>query len=212
MELGSLAADFDEAAEGFFVEVVLIGIVGGDVEDVEIGEIVGHLRPERLEDGDGVGVVFGEHVAETEEVAGLLRVGLVADDRGERCDGAGVVAAAVFYEADVEANAGHFGFELFGFLKKGERVVPLFAAHGDDAEIGVSSAGLRIDGENATESCFGSRQVAGLEGGLALRESDLGVDGGDVARDRLKRFVGTAQAGSYLASAGDRRMKRCPKS
>jgi hypothetical protein len=126
--------------------------------------------------------VFGEHVTETEEVAGLLRVGLIADDRDERCDGADVVAAVIFYEADIEANTGHFGLELFGFLKKGERVVPLFAAHGDDAEIGVSSSRLRIDGQNATESCFGTRQVAGLKGGLALRKRGLWVYRGDVAR------------------------------
>lgn len=112
----------------------------GDVEDVEVGEIVGHFGPEWLEHGDSVVVMLGEDMAQAEEIAGLLGIGLVADDGGERCDGAGVVAAAIFYEADVEANAGHFGFELFGFLQERERVIPLFAAHGDDAEVGVSGA------------------------------------------------------------------------
>src|SRR5271155_326846 len=177
MEFGSFAANFDEAAESSFVEIVFAGVVSGDVEDVEIREIVEHLRPERFEHGDGVCVVFGEDVAEAEEVAGLLGVGLIADDGGEGYDGAGVIAAAVFYQADVEADAGHFGFELFGFLEEGEGAVPLFATHGDDAEISVGGAGLRIDGENATEGGFGGGKVAGLEGGLALREKSLGIGG-----------------------------------
>jgi len=156
MELGSLASDFDEVAEGLFVKVVLIGVVGGDVQDVEVCEIVEHLGPEGFQDGDGFGVVFGEDVAETKQVRGLRRVGLIADDRGERGHSSGVVAASVFYEADVKANARHFGLELLGFLKKSEGVVPLFAAHSDDAEVGVSRAGLRIDGEHAAKSGFGS--------------------------------------------------------
>ena len=170
--------------------------MGGNVEDVEIGEVVGHLRPERLEDGDGFGVVLGEDVAEAEEVAGLLGVGLIADDGGERGDGSGVIATAVFNEADVEADAGHFGFELFGFLKERERVVPLFAAHGDDAEVGVGRAGLRIDGEDAAKGGFGGGQVAGLKGGLALREGRLGIDcrrrGWCLPRGLLRRRKGRA--------------------
>ena len=182
MELGSLTADFDESAKGFFVEVVLIGVVGGDVEDGEISEIVGHLGPKGFESDDGLGIVFGEDVAQTEQITSLLRVRLIADDRGERGDGAGVIAASIFYQADVEANAGHFGLELFGFLKKGEGVVPFLAPHGDDAEIGVGSPGLRVNREHATECRFGSSKIAGLEGGLALRESGLRIDGGYVAR------------------------------
>jgi len=125
--------------------------------------------------------MLGEDVAEAEEVAGLLGVGSVADDRGEGRNGAGIVSAAVFYEADVGADAGHFGFQLFGFLEKRQGVIPFFAAHGDDAEIGIGRAGLWIDGEDAAEGGFGGGQVAGLEGSLALGEGGLSIDGGGVA-------------------------------
>ena len=37
VELGSLAADLDEAVEGFRVEVVLLGIVSGDIKGVKVG-------------------------------------------------------------------------------------------------------------------------------------------------------------------------------
>jgi len=56
-------------------------------------------------------------------------------------------------------------------------VIPLFAAHGDDAEIGVSGAGLWIDGEDPEESRFRTGQVAGLKGSLAFCKGGLGVDG-----------------------------------
>src|SRR5580704_15737412 len=115
-------------------------------------------------------------MAEAQEVARLLRIGLVADDRSKRCDGAGVVAPAVLCEADVKANAGHLGLELFGFLKEREGVIPVFTAHGDDTEIGVSCAGLRIDGKDAPEGSFGGIKVAGVKGRLALCEDLLGID------------------------------------
>lgn len=56
-------------------------------------------------------------------------------------------------------------------------MVPLFAAHGDDPEIGVSSAGLRIEGKDALEGGFGGGQIAGLKGSLALGKSCLRIDG-----------------------------------
>jgi hypothetical protein len=75
-------------------------------------------------------------------------------------------------------------------------VVPLFAAHGDDAEIGVSGAGLRVDGEDATEGGFGSGQIAGLEGSLALREGGLGVDSGRMARAVRGRLLECGKRGA----------------
>lgn len=75
-------------------------------------------------------------------------------------------------------------------------MVPLFAAHGDDAQICVSSAGLRIDGENAAEGGFGGGQIAGLEGGLALCEGRLGVDDGSVGRARWRGLLGCGERGA----------------
>ena len=103
------------------------------------------MGPKGLKYGDRVGIVFGENVAQAEEVARLLRVGLVANDGRERRDGSGIIASAVFHEADIEADAGHFGFQFFGFLKKGQGLVPFFTAHGNHAEVGVSRGGLGID-------------------------------------------------------------------
>jgi len=98
--------------------------------------------------------MLGEDMAEAEKVARLRGVGLIANDGGQRSDGAGIIAAAVFDEADVEADAGHFRGQLFGFLKKCESVVPLLAAHGDYAEIGIGGARLRIKGENPAKGGF----------------------------------------------------------
>jgi hypothetical protein len=75
-------------------------------------------------------------------------------------------------------------------------MVPLFASHGDDAEIGVSSAGLRVDGEDATEGGFGADQIAGFKGRLALREGSLGVDDGSVARPGRGGLLGCGERGA----------------
>jgi hypothetical protein len=140
--------------------------------------------------------VFGENVAQAEQVAGLLGVRLVADDRGQGGDGASVIAAAVLNQPNVQANAGHFGFEFFGFLEKSESVVPLFAPHGDDAEIGVGRTGLRVDREDAPEGGFGGGQIAGLEGSLALREGGLGVDDGCAASAIRGGLLGAGMRGA----------------
>src|SRR5690242_21205612 len=78
VKLGSLAADFEQAAESFLVQVIFAGVVSGDAEDVEVGEVVGHLRPKRLERRNGVVVMLGEDLEEAGRVGGLGGVGLVA--------------------------------------------------------------------------------------------------------------------------------------
>src|SRR5690242_19581372 len=120
VKLGSLAADFEQATKSFLVQVIFAGIVSGDAENVEVGEVVGHLRPKGLKRRNGVVVMLGENMAETEKVARLRGLGLIANDGGQRSDGAGIITAAVLDEADIEADAGHFRGQLFGFLEKCE--------------------------------------------------------------------------------------------
>lgn len=170
MKLRCVGANLNESGEGAFVELGVFGVVSRDAQDIEIREVVSHQRPERFERTHAVGVVFGEEVAETEKITSLLGIGLVANNTGKRRDGRGVVAAAVIHEADIQANAGHFRFKLFGFVKKRERAIPLLTAHGNDAEVGVGCAGLRVDGENAAEGGFGRVEIVGLQSGLASRE------------------------------------------
>ena len=74
-------------------------------------------------------------------------------------------------------------------------MIQLFAAHGHNDEVGVSGAGLRIDGENSAECSFGGGQVAGLEGGLALREGCLGIDGRGVTCVAWRRLLGRWKRG-----------------
>src|SRR5690348_197051 len=193
MKLRCVGADLNEAGEGAFVEVGVFGVMSGDAEDVEVGEVVSHLRPERFERTDSVDVVFGKEIAEAEKVASLVGIGLVADNTGKWRDGRGIVAAAIVHKADVEADAGHFRFELFGFVEKRERVIPLLTAHGDDGEIGVGRAGLRIYGENAAERGFGGVEIVGLQGSLAL------------SKPRLRIRVGSGSGGGGWLLGGERR-------
>ena len=54
-------------------------------------------------------------------------------------------------------------------------MVPLLAAHGDDAEVRIGGSGLRIDRQNLAEGRVGSSQVSGLQGLLAASEGSGGI-------------------------------------
>jgi len=65
------------------------------------------LCPHGLEGSDGVVIALGEEVAEAEKIASLCRIGLIAEHRLKRPDGARIIALAVIDQADVQPDAGH---------------------------------------------------------------------------------------------------------
>ena len=86
-----------------------------------------------------------EGVAEAKQVTGLDRVGLIVQERRKWLDRIRIVAALVFDKTDIEANTRHFGVEFLGFVKLGEGLFPIFAAHGDYTDVGAGGGGARID-------------------------------------------------------------------
>ena len=90
-------------------------------------------------------MIANEGVAEAKQITGLHRVGLIAQERRKWLDGIRIVAALVFDKTDIEANTRHFGVEFLGFVKLEEGLFPIFAAHGDYAEVGAGGGGARID-------------------------------------------------------------------
>ena len=86
-----------------------------------------------------------------------------------------VVLAMKFDKGKVQTNSCDLGREFFGFLEEFERLIPVFAAHGNDAKVGEGRAGVRIGGEHLMKGFFSSIEVAELERGLALLEPSLSV-------------------------------------
>src|SRR6267142_4378956 len=107
-------------------------------------------------------------MAESEQVAGLLCVRLVTNDGRKRSNRGGIIAATILNEADVQPKARHLRLKFFSFMQKRYGVVPLFAAHGDHAEIGVCGSRLRVYRDHLTERRLGSVQVAALQRCLPL--------------------------------------------
>ena len=105
----------------------------------------------------------------------MLRVGLVAQDGGQWCDRGGIIAAPVLHKTDIQPDSSHVRFEFLGLLQQCDGVVPLFAAHGDDTEIGIGGAGTRVGSEHLTKGRFCRVEVPGLKRRLPSSEPASGV-------------------------------------
>jgi hypothetical protein len=55
-------------------------------------------------------------------------------------------------------------------LQKREGVVPLFATHGDNAEIGIGGTRARVDGNDGAELFLRELEVAATQSGLTFGE------------------------------------------
>ena len=130
-------------------------------------------------------MIADEGIGEAEEIAGLHRVGLVAQEGRKRLDGIRVVSALVFDQADIEANTRHFGVEPLRFVKLAEGLLPIFAAHGDDAEIGASGGRARIEIQDLVEGGLRGAKVT-IRECLLSPLKDRGGVGGSIRR--LRRF------------------------
>src|SRR6266478_6241253 len=105
MKLRNLPADFQQAIESPFVQIFAPSIVCGDSQNVEVHKIVRLLRPKRLKVGNRLAIVLGKKMAQSQEIAGLLSIRLLAHNGSERLNGPKVVAGAVFDQANIQANA-----------------------------------------------------------------------------------------------------------
>ena len=54
-------------------------------------------------------------------------------------------------------------------------MVPLLAAHGDDAQVGVGRASAGIGGEDGAETFFSGVEIVAAESVFALGEEGLGI-------------------------------------
>src|SRR5881396_3325118 len=143
MEFGCVLADGHELRERPFVKIIPATEMRGVAEDVEIIQVVGLLRPERLKDFHGIGITFDKEIAETQQVARLERIGLVAENGVKRRNRGGVFTAPIVRESDVQADAGLARGQYFGLMEPAQSLFPLLAAHGDYPEVGVSAGGVR---------------------------------------------------------------------
>src|SRR2546427_7302063 len=135
MEFGCVLADGHELRERPFVKIIPATEMRGVAEDVEIIQVVGLLRPERLQDFHGIGIAFDKEIAEAEQIARLERIGLVAENGVKRLNRGGVFAAPIVRETDVQADAGLARSQYFGLVQPAQSLLPLLAADGDDSEV-----------------------------------------------------------------------------
>src|ERR1022692_676699 len=84
MELRRTLAGLDKLCRGLFVPIFLARAMRGDREHVQVAQLAGLLRPERLERVCRVRPALREKIAKSQQVPGLQRVRLVADHRLER--------------------------------------------------------------------------------------------------------------------------------
>src|SRR5207244_5179445 len=101
----NLPADFQQAIESPLVQFLAPSIVRGDSQNVKVHEIVRLLRPKRLKVGNRLAIVLGKKMAQPQQIAGLLRIRLLAYNGSERLNGTQVVARAVFDQTNIQANS-----------------------------------------------------------------------------------------------------------
>ena len=86
MELGRTLAGLDELRRGFFVQLFLTGAVGGDRKHVQITQLPGFLRPERLQRVRGIRPALRKKVAQPQQMPGLQRIRLIAHARIQKVE------------------------------------------------------------------------------------------------------------------------------
>ena len=175
MELGRIATNSNELLHGFVVESFVSSTVRSHVEDVEEHDVGRQLRPQGIESVGRGGVVRGEDLAESKKIVSLRGVGIIAHDGFEVRDGFAVVLPTEFHKSNIQTNTRGLRGEPLRFLQISEGRVPVLAAHGDNAEVGIGSAGVGISGENLTESFFSGVEISRLQGGLALLKPSLRI-------------------------------------
>ena len=134
-------------------------LAGGNSQNVEIVQLVRRLRPERLEHGSGVGVALGEEVAKSQKVACLVGIGRIVHHGFKGSDGGAKIVLPVVDQADVETNSRDLRRQMFGFVQHLQRLRPLLAPHGDDAQVGISAGGLRIQRQDAAKGTLGRSRL-----------------------------------------------------
>ena len=95
--------------------------------------------------------------------------------RFEGGDGRAEIVLAVVDQAQVETNARHLWGQVFGLVQHLKRLRPLFAPHGNDAQIGVGPGRVRVQSQNAAKRTLGQVEMVFLQGGLASLKQLLRV-------------------------------------
>ena len=115
-----------------------------------------------------IGIAFGEEVAEPEQVSRLVGIRErhappIRKERRRR-----EIVLPVVGQAEVEANSGDLWRQMLGLMQHVQRLRPLLAPHGDDAQIGVSAGGLRVQRQHSAERTLGHVEVVLLQRIFAL--------------------------------------------
>ena len=115
-------------------------------------------------------------------------VRLIADDRLENRNSFQKFTLPEVNQADVQPNPRHLGHQMFRRAQRFQSFSPLLAPHVHDAQICISSAQLRIDGDHSPEVALGFVQPILAERFLA-RMKNLRRIGGR-ARSALEAVFG----------------------
>lgn len=177
VELGCVTADFYQPLSGSLVEILIAGIERGNSQNVQVDKLAGHCGPEWFEYLSGVSMLAHEGITESEQISRLHGIGLRAQHRRKRRDRIRIIAAFVFNEADIEADASHLGIKFLRLAKLREGFFPVFAAHRNHAKIGTSSGRPRVHFQYPMECGLSGVEVAHGEILLALLKNCGGIGG-----------------------------------
>ena len=146
-----------------------------DAEHVEIHHVIRFLRPQRLELRDRIVVMFRKQLAQSQQVSRLPGIRLVSHHRRQRRDRRSIFPLVVVDQSDVQPDPAHLGLQLRRFLQKTQRLVPIFAAHGDHAQVGVRGSGLRVHRKHLAKRFFRAIKVALLQRRLPFSKQSLRI-------------------------------------
>jgi hypothetical protein len=175
VELRRVMADFDQARGGAPVEIREAGLVGGDGHYVEVVQVFGLARPQRLQRLGGFRIAFLEEIAETQQVARLGGFRLIAHHRFEGLNRVLIIGLPVIDQPDIQPDAGHLGRQPLGGLQLRQGRRPFLAAHVHDGQIAVRAHVVRLGRQHCAEVLLGRGQVAGIHGMLAALEDLPGI-------------------------------------
>jgi hypothetical protein len=192
---------------GAVVEILASGPVGCVRQHIQIGQVFRFLVPEGLKRSGGVGPAFGEKIAESQKVARLDGVGLIAHYRFEGRNRFKEFILTVVRESNVQPDPGDLRHQVLRFLQRFESLVPLLTPHVDHAQVRIRSPGLRIDLQHGTEIALRFVQLAVSQGILPALKKFRRIRGPRVGRTRCRSGAAPISRGGRRGLA--RQIGRC---
>jgi hypothetical protein len=192
---------------GAVVEILASGPVGCVRQHIQIGQVFRFLVPEGLKRSGGVGPAFGEKIAESQQIARLRGVGLIAHHRLKRRNCLEKFTLPVVCQPNVEPDPRDLRHQVFRLLQSLESLAPLLAPHVDHTQVRIRSPGLRIDLQHGTEIALRFVQLAVSQGILPALKKFRRIRGPRVRRTRCRSGAAPISRGGRRGLA--RQIGRC---